>query len=562
MRRLLFSIFAILFIALRVYCAAAYRVDSDEPQHLHIVWGVTHGLVQYRDVFDNHSPLFHLLYAPLFLALGERADIVETMRMGMVPLYFGVIACVYLICTRLFSRRCGVLAALFTAFYPRFFCTSIEFRPDNLWALTWLLLLTVLVCVRRPAIRWLLSGLLLGIGFSISMKTTVMALDLGAAGVLTWMLCKRGPISFSQLTKSAALFVIGLTMVPCVLLLRFAANGALANLYYCLIQHNLIAASERAHYFDFRGFAVLAALAGILWWSRRIIRFGEDRPLAMRRVFILLVGGIYPVILFIFWPLVTREDFLALMPVVGMVATPALLVALEKLRQYRPRFAPFEVAIPACLILALLAIDIHIVQPWHDRADFEEGILANTLKLTDPGDYIMDTKGEMIYRNRPYYYALEEMTRWMFKSERIADDIPEQMIAHGVCVAARNGERYPGRTAKFLKENFVPVSFRVLVAGKILTPAPAGNPTSFQIDIPAKYALRGVMESGTFLLDGKAYEGPVALAPGQHSLQTVTGTGPVAIVWAQAIERGYNPFYQLSAAEIGENSQAKQDNIF
>jgi general stress protein CsbA len=394
------------------------------------------------------------------------------------------------------------------------------------------------------------------------MKTTVMALDLAAAGVLTWSLCRRSPLSLAPLAKNAGLFVIGLTMVPGVLLLRFAAKGALGNLYYCLIQHNLIAATERTHAFDLRGIAVLAALAGILWWSQRIIRKEDDRSLAVRRIFILFVGGIYPVILFIFWPLVTREDFLALIPVVGLVVAPALLAVLEKGRQRHPRFAPMGIALPACLVLALLAMDIQIVQPWRDRADFEEGIIASTLKLTDPGDYVMDTKGEMIYRNRPYYYALEEMTRWMLRREQIKDNIPEQMIAHGVCVASRNPERYPARTAKFLKQNFVPVSFRVLVAGKILTPAPAGHPTSFVIAIPAKYALLGATPSGPFLLDGKTYEGPVLLAPGQHSIQTTADGGPVAIVWAQALQRGFSPFYRLSAEEKNENSQSRQDNIF
>ena len=557
--RLFFYVLALLFVALRINCAAFYRVDSDEPQHLHVVWSVANGLVQYRDVFDNHSPLFHLLCAPLFQALGERADIVECMRMAMIPLYFGSLACIYLICAGLFSRRCGVWAALWTALFPRFFCTSIEFRPDNLWALILLLLLAVLVRVRPPLARWFLSGLLLGIGFSISMKTSVMALDLAVSGVLTWILCKdaNGNLALRQFAKSAALFVSGLAMVPGVLLLRFAAEGALGNLYYCLIRHNLIAASERTKHLDFRGIATLAALAGIVWWSRRMIRRTDDPGLAARRVFLFLVGGIYPVILFILWPLVTREDFLVLVPVVGMVAAPMLIAAREEVRRRRPQLAAMETVIPACLVLALLAIDIHTTKPWRDRADFEEGFIANTLKLTDPGDYVMDPKGEMIYRNRPVYYALEEMTRWMFKRGKLSDEIPEQMIAHGVCVAAKNGERYPARTAKFLKENFVPVSFRVLVAGKILRP----ETTSFEIAIPARYALVGAMEPGGVLLDGKKYEGPLRLAGGKHSIQTSAGTGSLAIVWAQAVERGFAPFYRPSAEEEWESGQARRDNI-
>jgi hypothetical protein len=45
---------------LRVAYVFREGFNSDEPQHLHIVWGWTRGLVQYRDLFDNHMPLFHL----------------------------------------------------------------------------------------------------------------------------------------------------------------------------------------------------------------------------------------------------------------------------------------------------------------------------------------------------------------------------------------------------------------------------------------------------------------------------------------------------------------------
>ena len=41
---------------LRIAAFFRYRFDSDEPQHLHIAWAWTAGLLPYRDVFDNHAP--------------------------------------------------------------------------------------------------------------------------------------------------------------------------------------------------------------------------------------------------------------------------------------------------------------------------------------------------------------------------------------------------------------------------------------------------------------------------------------------------------------------------
>jgi hypothetical protein len=67
-------------LTLRLFYATNQPWDSDEPQHLHVVWAWANGLLPYKDVFDNHSPLFQALSAPIFALLGERADIVTAMR--------------------------------------------------------------------------------------------------------------------------------------------------------------------------------------------------------------------------------------------------------------------------------------------------------------------------------------------------------------------------------------------------------------------------------------------------------------------------------------------------
>ncbi len=538
----------VVMVAARIYCASVYRVDSDEPQHLHVVWGITQGMVQYRDLFDNHSPLFALLNAPLFSLVGERADIVTVMRLGMIPLYFGVLACVYLIGARLFSPQVGAWTTAATALYPRFFCTSLEFRPDNLWALCWLAALAALVCLRKPGWRFGLGGLLLGTAFSVSMKTTVMALDLFLAAGLAWGLA--GAPRVPEFGKKVASFAAGLAVVPACLLAWFASQWALPSLGYCLIRHNLIAASERGALIDLRGAASLAIFIAVIVWSRRML--AERSPGAGRRAFIALVGGAYPVLLFVVWPLVTREDFLAFVPVAVLVIVPALLTWLGKRRHLA-----VNVALAASLV-GLLALDVQALAPWEGRSRFHEAFVAGALKLTNPGEEVMDTKGEMIYRNRPFYFALEEMTRWKFNRNLLDDDIPERMIAHGVCVATDNYGRYPQRTCQFLKHHFTPVAYRTLVAGRVLHPTEAL--TYFDIAIPARYAV--ISKSGEPVeVDGKTCSEFVALAPGRHSLGTVPRSGPVAVVWAQAVERGFNPFYQPSPDERAEALRSRLGNI-
>jgi hypothetical protein len=79
------TLFLLLLIALKIAFASSLRIDSDETQHLHVAWGWANGLLPYRDLFDNHSPLFQFLYSPLVRLLGERADIVVPKRLAVNP---------------------------------------------------------------------------------------------------------------------------------------------------------------------------------------------------------------------------------------------------------------------------------------------------------------------------------------------------------------------------------------------------------------------------------------------------------------------------------------------
>src|SRR2546423_13035778 len=92
-------------LATRVALIFRYRFDADAPQHMHVAWGWAHGLVQYRDIFDNHMPLFHILSSPLFALGGDDARLLFAARMLMLPLFVMAIALVWFITDALFGQR-------------------------------------------------------------------------------------------------------------------------------------------------------------------------------------------------------------------------------------------------------------------------------------------------------------------------------------------------------------------------------------------------------------------------------------------------------------------------
>jgi hypothetical protein len=218
---------AILFALMLVIRAAhimRYAFDSDESQHLHVIWGWARGFVQYRDLFDNHMPLFHILFAPIFGLIGDRGTILYVMRFIMLPLYFVAAWCTYQIGTSLFSKRAGVWAMILVGLYTRYHFVSVEFRTDNLWATLWLLCVTVLVTGPLTVRRALAGGLLLGLCFGVSMKSTLFLYSIAFAASATLFLIGRQKLgySWSYLMQCVAAFVVSAATVPAAIMAFFA----------------------------------------------------------------------------------------------------------------------------------------------------------------------------------------------------------------------------------------------------------------------------------------------------------------------------------------------------
>jgi hypothetical protein len=170
-------------------------------------------------------------------------------------------------------------------------------------------------------------------------------------------------------------------------------------------------------------------------------------------------------------------------------------------------------------------------------ADFEQD-LAAVLRLTNPDDLVMDGKGETIFRNRPIYWVLEGVTLRRIQAGLIPNDTRSRMIATGTCVAVNH--RLRPEDQEWLRANFLEGDGKVWVAGMNLGPA---QPTiKFHTDIRGKYSI--VSEGGKLAgsIDGAPLRDSQQIAAGDHRLEIAGGTGDVAVVWTQAVDRGFSPF--------------------
>jgi len=502
----------------RVALLFRYRIDSDETQHLHVAWAWANGLLQYRDLFDNHMPLFHILFAPLVAVAGERPQILFLARIAMFPLFAAITLLTYRIGSSAWPRRAAAWATVIGCLVPDFFLCSLEFRTDDLWTACWLASIALLVCSNLTASRAALAGLMLGLAAAVSAKTALLAVGVAVAVIATHLL-ERDRV---RLAARAAAFAAAALIPPALVAGYFAMRGAWRPFLYCTVSHNLVA-SEHPQ----RILLLPISLAIIVAVVRRILRHDVPPAVRKRRLFLFLTASTYGAALFSLWPIIETEHWLPFYPLAAVAIVPLLLPS-DPIRQ-----RPVTFAVAALQVLWL----VQLSTPWRDGTAPSVELLAQATRLTSPRESVIDLKGEMLFRRRATYYVLEKITKRGISQGRLRDTISADVLRTGAMVAIPDNESFPRDGRAFLNRNFIPVG-AVRVAGLIV---PATH--SFRIEVPGEYGVVG--ERGNFrgLLDGTPCLGSRTLAAGMHTLAPATAAaGRYAVVWQRAVARGFSPW--------------------
>jgi len=222
-----------------------YRAwDADEFEHLQFTWLLSQGRTPYRDFFQHHTPVFHLMTAPVFDMIrgsGEGVMLVAPFGLRVLcTLFTALTAWVVFDMTRR-AAGSGTATMAVALFLSCSFVLEkgIEIRPDSLAAL--LLAVSAYGIARglcdapttEERLSWaLVTGLAIGATLMTSQKGVFAVLGLcAAAGVLGVRRHGRG---FA--TSFMAVLLAGTLAAILPVLWLFAKRGALADFF----QHNVV----------------------------------------------------------------------------------------------------------------------------------------------------------------------------------------------------------------------------------------------------------------------------------------------------------------------------------
>ena len=523
--------------ALRAMYLFHHSVDSDEPQHLHVIWGWTHGLVQYRDLFDNHAPLFHLALAPIVALLGDRADIVVLARMTVLPLVGLTLWATYRLGEQLWSSRVGVWAALLAAFDPTWMLTSSEFRADILWMAAWACALLVLLGGTLTVRRAFIGGLWLGIAFAASLKSVLLLAALTGGVVLLLSLRPRAgrrrfPIQWGRALGS---FTAGMATVPALMVVLFWAMGALPAMLYCTIQHNLVPNLGLWHGSGLRMLILPALLLVTAPVAHRLLKARWGGRSAERRVLLLLTAVLYFALLHGFWPLVTAEDSLPWVPMVALIGVAGVAGLYDRVRLWQPLRRPVfgRAALLAVVVVADLVSVTWREFSWKDSSVGQQQLLSEVLRLTRPHEPIMDLKGETVFRPRPYYFVLEGVTKTRLAQGSYADRIAYDVQRTRTHFATLDAEGFPPAGRRYLNEHFI-AEGRLRVLGADLERVSSEPVRAFEVSFPERFVILANGSPGRGMLDGLRYRGARLLQAGQHQYRYAPGETHTIAVWERS----------------------------
>ena len=533
-------------------------LDFDEFHHLHVAWCWTQGLIPYRDFWDNHPPLMHLLLACLQPIRGETVETLFVWRLAAFGMAVAVLAATFVLARRVFDSATGLAAVALLACVQVFTDKTVEVRPDLGMILfcvltVWLVLRAMDGKSRRArAANWAAAGVCFGLATLFSTKSLMAAVAL-AVGLVGLALCRwsrrlrsglgcggaqecpRGQVLGIARGLGWALLGFCLPVAPVVVF--FAGHGLLAEMLRFTVLEN-VGYPDR--------FSAVRSL-GPVWSTPVALTFGLG----------LLLAGIGQfrkwarrdaslVLLIVAVVLVIEYGFIMPAPYAHSVCLPLVFLAVFGgwvLRSAiglvtRPRMsavAAWGGGAGAVLILVAGMADSLVRLGLSHQGDAAElhrqlALTSRVLELTGTDDAVFSDAPVAVFRRQAcfyptlYYGVLDRYRRGEIKPS-IAEDL--RRVGCALVVTSFPPRLIPPDDERFVQTHFVQIEPQLYVPGRSFSPEELGRgPVVFEVVTPGVYTIDAATD---VLVDGEPVTTEVRLERGNHTVGASSDSGWVRI---------------------------------
>jgi len=499
------------------------RFRNDELQHIHTSFLASQGKIPYKDYFDNHTPLYQLLtgFEIKLFNLKPSPDFAVKIRRLSFPLMIILSIILGLMVRTFFTKikeKSLAISSLVISLIP---FVAIQARPEPIWGALFFLSI-YLFSFGPPTIKIsFLIGLLNGINVCVSLKTLAFIV---LPQLLTFPILAifypTGSIFMCALT-----FIIGFLIFPFILLIYFNHLRALNEFFNFGIFYTISTGGEKVNIILITT-TIIITLVIVYFFVKRFKEKLSPNSALFFTIFI------FSSIIFGFFPVKesqTRFPFLTAFYLLVSVLIVSIIWKFFKNEWLRK-------IILLSVILSILSVRIITERLFkNNNADYYNELkVLMALQLPGKGT-VMDSKGESIFWERPFYYALETFTIRGINSSVIKDTIAESLSQKSTPVVYNKYFfRFTQKDLDFFNENYLPLcnTPSIMVSGKKI------NTKNFDLEIPLDYQLicyGGKPAIG--VLDGRTYRGEnIFLSKGKHSFITADKCKEILIIWSSALQ--------------------------
>ena len=437
--------------------------DADEFQHAHSAYLIAQGQLPYRDYFEHHPPLLHVLMAPVIAALEpgrDGASAFETLFTLRVLLWtFGFVGLLahHLVARRLLGALGGAVASLLLVSTVIVFEKSMEIRPDTP---AMALLACALFLLRPESSPGRVFGAfsLLGVGLLFTQKLAFPALGILAALFLA---------ARSEMRMRRLVAIIGGLLWPTVVCaLWFVAKGAgmafIEDVFLINLRWKARLAPGPFFVTRFLEPNPLFALAGTVGLVDGLIRVARARPAVDDGSRIVLFSALTGVMGLAFLPVAWEQYYLLFLPQTAIVAGGVLLRIAGQILRRPQTTIPVTALVVTVTLLGLLPRREALLNQRFRTSEAKERAIALVLDNSSTSDTVLDGySGIGVFRPHAFrYFFLHAEMRMMLDSaavRELEEGLTGGAIAPRFASADSHLRSVSPRVRDFLDRNFAPI---------------------------------------------------------------------------------------------------------